>query len=217
MKRIAMSHQAKTALAAVALLALGGCGVDGSGKAGTDTRSVGAFEEVAIHGALDTEIAVGGPPSVTITGDDNLLTLIETSVVGDRLVIRPTKDMDRELPMKVAVSTEALTGLEVHGASDARVTGLSGEKLDVQLHGASDATLDGKLAELDVQVHGASSLDAQKLAAKKVDLQAHGASSVELGAPDEITASLHGASSAKYDGSPKLDEKLSGSSSIRKR
>ena len=192
MKRTSMSVSV-----AAALLVLSGCGESGSGTAGSDTRSVGAFDEIEIHGALDADVTVGGKPSVVVTGDDNLVPLIETDVVGDRLVIRPTESMSRKLPMTITISTEALTELE--------------------LHGASEATLEGDAEELDAELHGASKLLAQKLDADEVQLQASGASSAELGEPDAISAALSGASSARYGGTPKVTEKLSGSSAISKR
>ena len=55
MKRTSM----KVSVAA-ALLVLAGCGESGSGTAGSDTRSVGAFDEVEIHGALEAVVTVGG-------------------------------------------------------------------------------------------------------------------------------------------------------------
>ncbi len=212
MKRTSMSVSV-----AAALLVLSGCGESGSGTAGSDTRSVGAFDEIEIHGALDADVTVGGKPSVVVTGDDNLVPLIETDVVGDRLVIRPTESMSRKLPMTITISTEALTELELHGASEVVATGIDADELTVELHGASEATLEGDAEELDAELHGASKLLAQKLDADEVQLQASGASSAELGEPDAISAALSGASSARYGGTPKVTEKLSGSSAISKR
>ena len=202
---------------AAALLVLAGCGESGSGTAGSDTRSVGNFDEIEIHGALETEVTVGGSPSVVVTGDDNLVPLIETNVVGDRLVVRPTESMSRKLPMTITISTAALTEIEVHGASQVDAKGIEADELTVELHGASTATLEGDADELDAEIHGASKLMAQKLDADEVQLQASGASSAELGEPDAISAALSGASTVRYAGSPNVTEKLSGSSSIRKR
>jgi Putative auto-transporter adhesin, head GIN domain len=198
-------------------LALTGCGDKGSGKAGTDTRSVGSFDEVEVRGALEVDITVGSGPRLTLSGDDNLLSKVESTVTGDRLIIRPRGSMVRSLPLKATIEVPSLVGLDLHGASEGTVRGIAGSKFSFGAHGASTVTLIGTVDELDIDLHGASKVDARKVAAKKVRVGAAGASTAELGTHDEITAKLSGASGAKYDGSPKVSETVSGASSITKR
>jgi hypothetical protein len=81
--------RARCAFAAVALL-LGGCGlttVEGSGVEASEQRDVEAFREIELDGSADVTVTIGGPPSVTVTTDDNLLERV-TAEVGGRPLVR---------------------------------------------------------------------------------------------------------------------------------
>lgn len=212
---LAMHPRKLLALALPALVACGG--ISGSGVAKTETRSVGSYDSVEVHGALDVEITVGPASSLAVTADDNLLSHVETDVVGDELVIRPKGTIRPNTPIEVIITTPVLEGIEVHGASDAVVTGLSAERFEATVHGASDLSLKGKADALEVEAHGASVVDAEDLVAKHADVDAAGASKVTLSELEELDANLSGASHCTYAGDPAIDESLSGASSLKKR
>lgn len=198
--------------------ALAACsGVAGSGVSKTETRSVGSYDSVEVHGALDVEITVGPTASLAITADDNILGNIETEVVGDELMISPEGSLRPRTPIKVVITTPTLEGIEVHGASDAVVTGVTAETFEATVHGASHLNLAGKTDNLELEAHGASVVEAEGLKTKHADVRAAGASKVSLSELEELDARLSGASRCTYAGDPTIDEKLSGASSLAKR
>src|SRR5262245_4681869 len=79
--------------------------VEGNGKAGSEKRSVPTFSEVDVSGSMRLEVVVGAEPSVELSGDENLLRLIETKVEGNRLSISATEDIDPDLPLVARVTT----------------------------------------------------------------------------------------------------------------
>ncbi|MEZ4439964.1 MAG: head GIN domain-containing protein [Polyangiaceae bacterium] len=198
----------------LATAGLVGCSTHGSGTSGSETRSVGSFHAIEVHGALTLEATAGKGPSVSLTGDDNLLSLVETEVVGGRLVVRSKESISTTMPLVVHVETKDLDEVAVHGASKATVEDVDADELEVDVSGASEVTVEGECKVLDAKVSGASRLTARKLKAERVELDASGASHAELGEPSEIEAHLSGASEGRYSGSPTIDKDLSGASRL---
>jgi len=198
--------------------ALAACsGVSGSGVSKTESRSVSGYDSVEVHGALQVNIEVGPEASLTITGDDNIVPLIQTEVVGDELVIRREGSIRPNTTLRIVVTTPELEGIEVNGASNASVSGIATESFEATAHGASKISLDGKTESLEIDAHGASRVEAEGLKTKHAEVDAAGASRVSLGELEKLDASLSGASRCTYAGDPTIDENLSGASSLSKR
>src|SRR5438105_13484551 len=96
-------------LAALTLLA-SGCdwiGIRGNGHIVTDQRPISEFTEIAASGGLKIEWH-NGPPSLSITTDENLLPHVENRVSDDTLRLH-TRDRVRPTHgIKVTVSSAKL-------------------------------------------------------------------------------------------------------------
>jgi hypothetical protein len=117
-----------------AALALVGCSLRGSGTEMTQPREVETFDSIDIGGAF--ELVVHVDPSATqrvvVSGDDNIVPEIETTVTSGELDIEMGASMVRpKLPMKVEIWVASLTGLSASGASDITVEGLHGEAFEL--------------------------------------------------------------------------------------
>src|ERR1700677_3466463 len=85
-----------------------GPSVSGSGHLISETRNVSDFSNVSLEGSGRVVIQQGGAESVTVTGDDNLLSHIETEVRGNTLVLgeksgvslSPSKDIVFKLTLR---------------------------------------------------------------------------------------------------------------------
>ena len=71
--------------------------VRGSGRVASERRTTSGFDRVSISGSFQVEVHQGSQESVELSGDDNLLGLIETKVEGApgaaTLRIRPKDDV----------------------------------------------------------------------------------------------------------------------------
>jgi hypothetical protein len=216
MKKLA--NMASTVLMVLALaLAVGCSGVEGSGTAGSESRSVGTFTAIEVHGILRLEVLAGRSPALEVSGDDNLLSLVEAKVEGDRLVVRTTEEVRPKLPLVAKVSAEAIRAIAAHGASEVDARDLKGESFELDLHGASDAELGGEVDQLDVRVSGAAKVDAKGLKTGKAVVKVSGAGDVDVAEPDELDVSVSGAGNVTYGGSPKVTKTISGAGSVDKR
>ena len=201
----------------LAIAAVGCSGVEGSGTAASDSRSVAAFTEIEIHGVLRLELVAGKSPSLEVSGDDNLVPLVESKVEGSKLVLRTTEDVRPKLPLVAKVTAEEIDAIIAHGASEVDARDLVGKSFEIDLHGASDAKLQGKIDRLAIRVSGAGKVDAKDLAADKAEVRVSGAGDVDVAEPAELDISVSGAGSVSYEGSPKISKSISGAGSVNKR
>jgi len=215
--RTVFSFAGALLLAGLALL-MGGClndEVKGSGNAVTEDRNVSGFTELRVQNALTVEVQIGEPQSVTVTGDDNIVKIIETDVSGDQLTVRAEKDYSTKTPLSVAITVPHLTALDVSGASNVTVAGLNEPELEIEASGASEVTVSGSAGQIDVEASGASRLHLENLAVRQAEVDASGASTIGLQVSDSLTGDASGASTIGYSGSPQVDVDTSGASSVR--
>jgi hypothetical protein len=204
-------------IVAFALTGLACTGVAGSGTAATDKRSVGAFSEVEVQGVIELELTLGAPHSVELSGDDNLLALLETVVEGDRLIIRSTESMRPKLPLIAKVAAPNVSLARGSGATKLRVDGVDNDELKLELSGAGKAQAKGKTKALTIDVSGAGNVDTKALAAASVKVNVSGAGEIDLSEPDELNVDISGAGNVRYGGSPKITKNISGAGGLTKR
>jgi hypothetical protein len=201
----------------VALAASLGCSKDGSGNAGVDTRSMGAFDAVELDGEIDLELTLGAAHAVEIHGDDNLLGLVETKLVGERLIVRTTESVDPKVGLSARVSAPDVKEVLLSGVGRGRVTGVDNEELELELSGAGSLSAEGKTKDLRIEVSGAGSIDAQHLAAETAEVEVSGAGNVEVAEPAKLRARVSGAGNVRYGGSPEIEKDVSGAGSVARR
>jgi Putative auto-transporter adhesin, head GIN domain len=201
------------------ILLLGGCdwaGIGGNGKITTEQRTVEPFTEVEAGGALKVEWRPG-PPALSITTDQNLLSHIESRNRGNRLELH-TRDSLRPTQgrIKVEISSPSLAGAKLSGAADFTGHAISDQTFAVQSSGAATIVLDGKVDELLADLTGASDLKAKDLPARTVEISATGAADASVTVSDTLRVSITGAGDVNYWGNPKtIERRITGAGSIR--
>lgn len=202
----------------VALLASACWHIEGSGVYKEESRPVGTFSQVSVSSALEAEIAVGAEPSVLVTGDDNLVALVQATVDGERLTLstEPGVSYLPDQPLVVRVTVPSVTELEASGASKVIARGLSGRNLGIEVSGASTVDAAGWSDRLDVEVSGASKLNAFDLGTQVAFVEVSGASKAKVRADCEATIEASGASHVEVVGNARIREDVSGASSVER-
>ena len=206
--------QRHSSLLVSALLIASGCtggftlgppAIPGSGIAKDETRPIEAFHALDAQNALQVTLAVtqGAKPSLKMSGDDNLVPLVESVVVDGKLILRIKENTNirPKLPLLVEVVTDQLDRVEASGATDVKVTGgskveqftaaasgvahlsvtgIQAPKAVATAEGASQLTLAGTAESLKVDAAGASQIKAEDLKADDADVSISGASGVDL-------------------------------------
>ena len=180
---------------AALLIVLGGCalsGVKGSGTPGQSVRQVAAFDAIEVSGTLDADITPG-PLHVEVSGDDNLVPLVETEVHGQTLVLRQTKSMRPRLALRVAIQAPSFRRVEGLRRGRRNLIHVAGDDLRLDLSGAGNLVADGSVHHLTVDVSGAGTIYATALTAERVDASISGAGTADVFASQSLSAHVSGA------------------------
>lgn len=191
-----------------------GNGVQGDGVAKTETREIPAFDAIEVDGTVKLDLATGPLDKLTISGDENLLPLISTTVTGTKLVIHETKAVHSKTPLVVSVHAPAVTRIDASGIAGVIATGLRGPSFTFTSSGVTHAELTGQVDSVDIESRGTGEVQAAGLAAKQAHVTLSGAGSVEVNATDKLKADVSGVGSVKYRGAPTVDRNVSGMGTV---
>ncbi|HTL08737.1 MAG TPA: head GIN domain-containing protein [Chitinophagaceae bacterium] len=214
--------------------------VRGNGNISTSERSVSAFKNVEVSGAIDLYVAQGETKPVRIETDANLLPYIEVQQDGERIEIKPREGVNLRPTgkIKVYVTSPNYHQIEVSGASnitgqtkivnkeDLRM-GVSGAgdiamevdapSVAAEVSGAGTVNLKGQTRTFDLTLTGAAKAHCYDLLAENTKVEISGAGSADVYASVKMDADLSGAGSVRYKGGATSgSQQVSGAGSIKK-
>jgi len=206
------------ALLAAVILSTAGCrwgGIIGNGHLLTDTRSISDFSEIEADGGFQIEWRTG-PPSLSITTDENLLHYISNENIDRRLRLHSRGNLWPTHHINVLISSPTRSGAKLTGAARLTAKQLSGHSFAIESTGAAKVMLDGNVDELVTDMTGASRLEAESLHTKTAEISSTGASHAEVAVNETLKVSITGAGKVIYSGNPPTVEKhITGAGSIR--
>ncbi len=189
--------------------------IPGSGVSKEETRAVNAFHALDAGSALQVTVLVtpGAKPSLKISGDDNLVPLIESVTRNGTLILRikDNSNISPKLPLLAEVVAGELDGVEASGAASVKVKGgakvksftasasgaaqISVEGLEssqavASATGASHVVLSGSATSLKADASGASQVKAGELQVENADVSVSGASGVGLHASKSVAGDV---------------------------
>ncbi len=210
-------------LVAITVLGSAACGaawgaepVAGSGVAKTEPRDVGEFDKIHLNGSPNVNIVIGPERSVSVTSDDNLLLVIETSVEDGTLVIGGNQPFRTRLGVTVQITVPTLTHVAVHGSGDVKVNQLDAETFKAEVQGSGDISVAGRAEELDVEIQGSGDVKLDELQAKRAAVEVQGSGDSTIKVSDELTVHVAGSGDVKYIGSPKVTQTGNASGNVKK-
>ena len=154
----------------------------GSGHAIAVARTTGTFRGVDLRGTGAVFVRVGPKTSVVVRGDDNIVPLLRTEVVGGTLVITDHGSYRTNTPLTISVTTPTLTNAALDGTG----------RLDLQ----------GAAPSLDLRLAGTGILDARDVPAESVRALMAGTGTIHVTARRILDANVSGTGSIVYHGRP---------------
>jgi len=194
-----------SAMASVGCVAMDmnfGQGVQGSGKMATEHRKVSGFTKIDTEGAYDIVVKIGPAAGMDITGDDNLVKLVETKMKGDTLVVSTKKDIHSKKGLKITITTPSLTSFSLEGAGDVDISGVKDSNFSVALSGAGDLKAVGQTKNLHASLSGAGDMKLFDLQAESVDATLSGTGDLKVYASKKLKANMSGVGDISYKGHP---------------
>ena len=192
--------------------------VHGNGEPAMETRSIEGFIDVDSKGSLDVRVEQGDTFSVAVNIDSNLLSLVETRVVGKTLVISSYQSLSTHLPgPHVSIKMPQVAGAYLSGSGRVALTSvhesgpvalrLSGSgaidfsgtapSVDVDVSGSGDVNLAGSADRLSADLAGSGAIDAASLPAA--------AGSIDLSGSGNVRATINGPVDVALRGSGNID------------
>jgi Putative auto-transporter adhesin, head GIN domain len=199
----------------------------GSGKRQVDLRTGPSIHSLSVGAGFAVRV-VAGPPSVKLSWDDNLLTLVKlkneqgvlrvevhsANAGGFVTELRPeleisTPEAIRSIDFSggvsgvLARSTAAQVALTLSGGAELEATSLKVTQLTIDLSGGAEAKLSGQVESATVEVSGGAELKAGGLTVGRASVELSGGAEASLRVTEDVKGSVSGAASLKLSGKPK--------------
>lgn len=172
----------------------------GSGKTITKTYDYNNFNKVNfddLDGKL--EIEVGKPFSISITIDDNLVTLLTVVENSDDKLLtialkgnQNNKKYIEDTKIKVKIAMPFLTEVSNNGNSGLTVTNINSKNFKTENPVNGSTTLSGIVDNLEVICRGNGNLNATKLIAKNASITCRGNGNAKINAEKIIESNRSG-------------------------
>ena len=192
--------------------------IKGSGVMASETRAVSGFDAIELAGSADVTIHFGEEESLVIEAEDNLLPVIETNVRGSKLVIRfkPLTTVEMTEPIRVTITMKKLTEASIPGSGNIVISGLSGEKVKLELPGSGNITANGSVDSVNITLPGSGNILCGDLQAKTATVRLNGSGNIEVYASEDLDVNLNGSGNVTYRGNPpNIDTSAPGSGEVR--
>jgi Putative auto-transporter adhesin, head GIN domain len=186
----------------------------GSGVAVTETRTLAPFTRIELAGGNNVHIAVGGPQSVLVHGDDNLVKRVETAVRDGALVISTRGTFQTHAPMSVDVRVPSLSALTLSGSGNVDARGVAARSLAVSLPGSGNLSVTGTAGTLDATLDGSGNEFLFALRAERARADMAGSGNIFVDVARSLDASISGSGTIVYHGNPAVTQRVSGSGAV---
>lgn len=212
-------------------------GVRGSGDVTTESREVSGFDEIALSGSGTVIVDVNGTESLTIEAEDNLLQYLTTEVDGGRLKLEANRSISPTEEVVYTISAVSLEGLDVSGSGRIDVSGVSGDRLDlnvsgsgsinvpdldvgsvsVDISGSGSVRMAGAADDLELSISGSGEYQGAELVVFSADVSISGSGDAVVNVTNQLDASVSGSGNVEYLGDPSVTSSTRGSGNVSRR
>ena len=212
--------------------------VTGEGDLRTETRTTASFS--GIEGEVSGNVFyIEGPENkVELTAQQNILNVIETPIINNKLVIRFKNNVrvrEHEL-ITIRVTAPSISSINSSGSGNVTVgSPLSGNVLSFNLSGSGNMSLPnvttghleasisgsgnisiagGTTNSEKIKISGSGTIDAQQVLAKAAITTTSGSGNIRVHATETLDVTVSGSGSVFYLGNPLINTDISGSGKV---
>lgn len=201
----------------------------------SENRDVNGFTAIDFSTIGKINLMQGDKESLNISGPDNLVPEISTTVTNGTLLIK-TKEtitispLNNQNPLIFTIVVKDLTSFKISGAGDVQMEALSTPSMDVTLSGAGNVVMNqlttdslnvnlsglgglnasGVTPKLTIDISGAGNVNAPDLQVQTANVTISGLGGATLWVTNQLTGTISGAGSVSYYGSPQTNTTTSG-------
>lgn len=201
----------------------------------SENREVSGFKGIDFSTFGKINVVQGDKESLNISGPDNVVPEIATSVDNGTLVIKDKEkftitSLTSENTLTFTIVVKDLTAFTISGLGDVQVDNLSTpsmtlsmsgagkvqmnqlttDSLNVDLSGLGGLEISGSTTQATFDLSGAGSINAPDLKAQTANITLSGLGSATLWVTDQLKGDISGAGSVSYYGNPQTSTNTSG-------
>lgn len=196
----------------------------------SEQRDLSGFSGIDMRTFGKVILSQGDSESVTISGSDNIVAVIQSSVRDGILVFETDQNINitgvnEENVLTFTIVVKDLSSLIISGAADVEMDSLSTPTLDVTMSGAGQFVLDqlkadslntvlsgigsvevsGQVSQARIDIPGAGSINFGDLKSQTVHVTISGIGSATIWVTDQLTGNISGGGNVSYYGDPQTD------------
>ena len=201
----------------------------------SENRGVSGYNAIEFSTFGKVNIIQGDQESVNISGPDNVVPEISTTVSSGKLIIKNKENFSitsfsSSNMLTFTIVVKELSSLAVSGAGDVQIEALSTpsmelnlsgagkvqqnqlttEKLDIIMSGLGGIEISGQATQATIDLSGAGGINAPDLKIQTANVTISGVGGATLWVTDQLTGDISGAGSISYYGSPQTQTNKSG-------
>lgn len=178
--------------------------IEGSGVVKTEKRELLSFTAIEVGGHFDVIVECQKKQCVEVSGDDNILPLITTSVHNGVLLIDivPNMPICPKMQLLVKITAGNIENISAMGANGISISQLNNKRFTVQASGSGSILASGKTSEFVVNVRGSTNINAKGLRSEKVRISISGVAEAAVYASQALQAQISGVGNVSYYGNP---------------
>jgi hypothetical protein len=211
--------------------------IKGNGIQATINRTTEPYDEISAGGSFRIELVAGKEGTITISGDENIISHIITEVKGSKLKIGFDKNKNYYYKSNIIITVpfEEISAVSFAGSGEivtkdtiaannfkAILTGsgdgnimVKTKNLTASLSGSGDLKISGTTDELNAKVMGSGDLSCSKLDAQNADVSVAGSGNLTVNCINSLKATVGGSGNIRYKSKPEtIDSKVTGSGKI---
>lgn len=209
--------------------------LEGNKDLRSEFRAARGFDQIASSGDFKVIVKPGEEYSVEVNAESNLLSYIETDVVGSTLKIRTrgVHSLIENYPVQIFITTPSLQGLSLSGSgliktgkflNDDFKVALSGSgdietevntnHIKVNVSGSGTILLTGDARDSEFVVSGSGKIKAYDLPHNTCDAIISGSGNMYVNASEAINARISGSGMVYYINNPVIHTSISGSGGV---
>lgn len=201
----------------------------------SETRDVSGFTALDMGTLGKVVLKQGDNESLTITGSDNIVALVTTTVRDGVLTIETSRPIniigttdDNVLTFDITV--QDLTGLTISGLADVEMDTLNTSALSVTISGAGNLVLNtlsansvditvsgqgnveigGNVNQQQIEISGAGNVQNGDLRCQTANVTISGMGSGTIWVTEQLSGTISGAGNVRYYGSPQINVESTG-------
>ncbi len=201
----------------------------------SENRNVSGYSAIEFSTFGKVNIMQGDKESVNISGPDNIVPEITTTVSNGTLIIKTRQNLTvttltSEHMLTFTIVVKDLTSLAVSGAGDVQVETLSTPSMTINMSGAGKVTqnqittdnlnvamsglggivISGQATRATFDISGAGDIKAGDLKVQTANITISGLGGATLWVTDQLSGNISGAGSVSYYGNPQTSTNSSG-------